>query len=267
MSEGIFLKRALATCAGMALCLSVAHAQLPNSIAGLGDSITRAALADNSFGGLSFGQPEHSWTTGYESGDGVDSHYERILAANSGISGNTYNLAESGAKMDDLPGQAVDAVNSGAEYVTIQMGGNDLCRDDASQMTSVAQYTSDFTAALNTLEAGLPDAVILVTEVVRVKRVYDVGRWDFGCQFNWWVYQWCDSALRNGSTQRNQVDARNIEYNNVLRDISAQRGHPFDDDVFEWKFSKGNLSDVDCFHPDLSGQQALANVTYDASRF
>lgn len=255
------------TALAAALVAGVASAQLPNSIAGLGDSITRAALADNSLGGLDYGQPEHSWSTGYESGDGVDSHYERILAANSGIAGNTYNLAESGARMDDLPGQAVAAVSTGAEYVVIQMGGNDLCRDEASEMTSVAQYQADFTAALDTLQAGLPDAVILVTEVVRVKRVYDVGRLNFGCQLQWAVFQWCDSALRNGSTQRNQVDARNIEYNNVLRSICATRGLPFDDDVFEWAFSRGNLSDVDCFHPDRSGQQALANVTYSASRF
>lgn len=249
------------------LSAGTAHAQLPNSIAGLGDSISRAALSDNSIGGLDYGQPEHSWSTGYESGDGVDSHYERILAANPGIAGNTFNLAESGARMDDLPGQAVDAVSSGAEYVVIQMGGNDLCRDEASQMTPTAQYQADFTAALDTLQAGLPDATILVTEVVRVKRVYDVGKWDFWCQVKWGIFQWCDSALRNGSSQRNQVDARNIEYNNILRSICASRGLPFDDDVFEWKFSKGNLSDVDCFHPDKSGQQALANVTYDASRF
>src|SRR5690606_28252157 len=145
------------------------------------------------------------------------------------------------------------------EYVVIQMGGNDLCRDEASEMTPTAQYQADFTTALDTLQAGLPDAVILVTEVVRVKRVYDVGRWDFWCQVKWGIFQWCDSALRNGSTQRNQVDARNIEYNNLLRSICATRGVPFDDDVFEWNCSKGNLSDVDCFHPDNSGRQALAS--------
>ncbi|MCC6154959.1 MAG: hypothetical protein IT367_14435, partial [Candidatus Hydrogenedentes bacterium] len=59
-----------------------ANAAYPNSIAGLGDSITRAALSDNSIGGLNYGQPEHAWSTGYSSSDGVNSHYERILAAN-----------------------------------------------------------------------------------------------------------------------------------------------------------------------------------------
>ena len=239
----------------------------PNSIAGLGDSISRAALSDNSIGGLSYGQPEHSWSTGYSSTDGVSSHYERILSANPGINGHTYNLAESGAQMDDLPGQAVNAVNSGAEYVVIQMGGNDVCADSSAEMTTVASYQANLNTALDTLQAGLPDATILVTEVVRVKRVYDVGRTNLGCLLQWNIFQWCDNVLRNGSTQRNQADARNIEYNNVLRTTCAARGIPFDDDVFEWTFSRGNLSDVDCFHPDMSGQNLLANITYDASRF
>ena len=134
-------------------------------------------------------------------------------------------------------------------------------------MTPVANYDANFRTAINTLKAGLPSAKILVTEVVRVKRVYDVGRYNLGCLLQWNVFQWCNSALRNGSTQRNQADARNIEYNNALRTASAQLGVLFDDDVFEWQFSRGNLSDIDCFHPDLSGQNLLAGVTYDASRF
>ncbi|MBI3119721.1 MAG: hypothetical protein HYZ00_13590 [Candidatus Hydrogenedentes bacterium] len=244
-----------------------ATAQLPNSIAGLGDSITRAALADNSIGGLSYGQPEHSWSVGYEAGDGVDSHYERVKAANPGINGNYWNLAESGAQADDLPGQANAAVATGADYVVIQMGGNDVCADSTSGMTPTATYQGHFTTALDTLQAGLPDATILVTEVVRVKRVYDVGKYNLGCQLAWSTFQWCNNVLRNGSTQRNAADARNIEYNNALRSLCAARGLPFDDDVFEWQFSRGNLSDVDCFHPDKSGQNLLAGITYDASRF
>ena len=244
-----------------------ANAAYPNSIAGLGDSITRAALSDNSIGGLNYGQPEHSWSTGNSSTDGVNSHYERIRAANPAIGNNTFNLAESGANMADLPGQANAAVSSGAQYIVIQMGGNDVCADEASQMTPVANYDANFRTAINTMKAGLPSAKILVTEVVRVKRVYDVGRLNLGCLLQWNVFQWCDSVLRNGSTQRSQADARNIEYNNALRTASAQLGVLFDDDVFEWQFSRGNLSDIDCFHPDLSGQNALANATYDASRF
>jgi lysophospholipase L1-like esterase len=239
----------------------------PNSMAVLGDSISRATLADGSLGGLDYGQPEYSWATGDKPNDAVLSHYERILAANSGISGNNHNLAKSGARMSAIPGQALNAVNTGVEYVVIQIGGNDLCRDDASQMTPTATFLSQFQTAMDTLQNGLPDATIVYTETVRVKRVYDVGKNNFGCQTAWYTFQWCNSALLNGSTQRAQVDARNIEYNNVTRTECAARGIPFDDDVFEWAFSRSNLSSVDCFHPSRSGQHALASITYDASRF
>ena len=239
----------------------------PDSIAVLGDSISVAALSDGTIGGLTAGQPQHSWATGDSSSDGVTSHYERIRAANPAIDGHNINHAVSGARMDDIPGQAVNAVNSGVEYVVIQIGGNDLCRDNASDMTSTAQFLADFQTAMDTLQNGLPDATIVMTETVRVRRVYDVGRTNFGCLLKWAIFQWCNSALRNGSTQRNQVDARNIEYNNAIRTECASRGIAFDDDVFEWAFSRGDLSSVDCFHPDLSGQAALANITYDASRF
>jgi lysophospholipase L1-like esterase len=246
---------------------SVSAQNWPDSMGALGDSITRAALADNSIGGLSYGQPEHSWSTGYSSTDGVSSHYERIRAQNAAINGSNFNLAESGANMADLPGQANLAVTAGAQYVTIQMGANDVCADSTSGMTSTTSYEANFRAAIDTLKAGLPDAVILVTEVVRVRRVYDVGWTNLGCQLKWYTFQWCNNVLLNGSTQRSQADARNVAYNNILRTVCAEKGVPFDDDVYEWQFSRSNLSSVDCFHPALSGQNLLANVTYDAARF
>ncbi len=46
----------------------------PNSLAALGDSITRATLANDTAGGFTFGQPRHSWSAGYQPRDGVDSH-------------------------------------------------------------------------------------------------------------------------------------------------------------------------------------------------
>lgn len=237
----------------------------PDSVAALGDSITRAAVADDSADGLNFGQPQHSYATGYEAGDGVNSHFERIQAANPGVVG--YNLAESGADMDNLLEQANNAVTVGAEYVIIEMGGNDVCKDSAAEMTSVAQYEAEFNVAADALQAGLPDSLILVNEVPNVKRIYDVGRWNFGCQFKWYLFQFCDSMLRNGSTERNQAHARNIEYNNVLRDEAAARGFAFDDDVFEYNFARSDLSDVDCFHPAISAHAVFADRTYDAARF
>ncbi|MBI2432141.1 MAG: hypothetical protein HYV26_04655 [Candidatus Hydrogenedentes bacterium] len=244
-----------------------ARAQLPHSIAALGDSITRAALADNTIAGLAFGQPEHSWITGNDAEDGVQSHYERIEAAADGTNLRAWNFAVSGAKADDLPGQAVAAVMWGAEYVVLQIGGNDVCADHLGEMTPTAAFERDLDTTLETLQTGLPDAVILVTEVVRVRRVFDAGKLRLGCWLRWVVFGWCDNVLRNGSQQRAAADARNIEYNEVLRNLCEQRGVPFADNVFEIPFARQDLSNVDCFHMSESGQNRLAETTYDPSRF
>src|SRR3990172_8776014 len=71
----------------------------PDSMASLGDSITRAA---NSGPSLFGDQPQYSWSTGENST--VQSHYFRILQQNSLISGNNYNDAVSGARMTHLDG-------------------------------------------------------------------------------------------------------------------------------------------------------------------
>ena len=68
----------------------------PDSMASLGDSITRAVNPEFFLLG---DQPQYSWSTGDNSA--VQSHYYRILQKNSAISGNSYNDAVSGAKMID----------------------------------------------------------------------------------------------------------------------------------------------------------------------
>ncbi len=249
------------------LAVGAAAQNLPNSIGVLGDSISRATLADDTIRGITFGQPQHVWSTGDDSRDGFESHYERILADNPAIQGNNRNFADSGAKMDDMPGQAMDAVNAGVEYITLQIGGNDLCRDEASSMTSVARWETDFRTTVDILQAGLPDSTILVTETVRPVTLFEAAEGDFWCEIKWWVFGFCDSALRNGSSERAQVDARGIEYNNVLRNVCAEKGVPFNDDVYETPFRKTDVSNVDCFHPAISGHAMLSEGTYDPSIF
>jgi hypothetical protein len=239
---------------------------LPNSMAAIGDSISQAAVADDR---IDTKEPEHSWSTGDDSDDSVNSHYERILAVNPGILGNNFNNAVNGSKSDDLMGQVIMTISQGVDYVTILMGGNDVCGDNVSEdeLTPTATFRGLFNDALDTLQAGLPDATILVVELPRISRIHEVGRFNFGCQLKWWLFRFCDNVLRNGIIQRNIATARNIEYNNVLRTLTASKGIFFEDDIFEVNFSRENLSDVDCFHPAIALQSDLADVSYDADRF
>jgi len=72
----------------------------PNSMASLGDSITRAFNT----GGVPFTDaPGNSWSTGTRTF--VQSHYVRILAAEPAILERDFNDAESGAKVSELEAQ------------------------------------------------------------------------------------------------------------------------------------------------------------------
>ena len=245
----------------LSMPLSAVAQNYPNAMATIGDSISRGALADDS---LDDDQPEHVWSTGV-SADACNSHLERIRVAKPAAVG--YNNAWNGAQSDDLLAQATTTASQGVQYVTIQMGGNDVCGDNTAEMTSVATWTARWNEAIDVLQAGLPGADILVTGVVNVRRVYDVGASNFGCQLKWNAFGWCDNMLTNGSTQRNEATTRLVAYNSALSSLTASQGVWYDADSYAVAFSRGQLSSIDCFHPDVSLNGNLADVTYSASRF
>ncbi|MFC5263821.1 hypothetical protein ACFPJ1_17040 [Kribbella qitaiheensis] len=59
---------------------------------------------------------------------------------------------------------------------------------------------------------------------------------------------------------------RTIAFNTVLREEwAAYPLCPYDDDVTVNQFSRSQISKLDYFHPSLSGQAALAHVTWTHS--
>src|SRR5688572_28677801 len=142
----------------------------PNSMASMGDSITRGFNAC----GWYVDCTSRSWSTGdYGS---VNSHYLRIRSKNAVINGRNYNDARSGARMTDLNGQAQTAVNRGVQYVTILMGANDACTSSESTMTPLATFRAQLDAALATLKNGLPNAAVFVSSVPDIKRLWFIGK-------------------------------------------------------------------------------------------
>jgi lysophospholipase L1-like esterase len=239
---------------------------LPNSIASIGDSITRAFDVCCFYGDY----PEHSWATGYDDTDVVSSQYERILAQNPAIAGATYNDAVTGSRMADAPGQAAEAVAQGADYVTILMGANDLCTDSGATMTKPADFQSQFEATLATLEAGLPaGAHIFVSSIPDVYQLWLVLHDDPAAQLVWAVAQICQSLLSpfNSERDRQRVVRRELTFNRILQQGCRQYANCRFDRyaTYAFKFTADMVSTLDYFHPNLSGQAALADVTWAAS--
>jgi hypothetical protein len=130
----------------------------PNSIAVIGDSISTATGT----GGLGAEVPNNSWATGNNTS--VNSNYRRILAMNPAISGKNYNMASNGRRMVHGVPQA-QALPLDTEYVQIQLGGNDLCMPTVPQMTSLADYRSQFADTLAAIKQRVPDALVFVASV------------------------------------------------------------------------------------------------------
>jgi lysophospholipase L1-like esterase len=239
---------------------------LPSSIAAIGDSITRATDVCCWYGD----HPAQSWSTGGGIFDGIKSHYERIFALKPTVYGHNYNDAKSGAKMRDAAAQAQAAVAQGARYVTVLMGGNDVCTSSLSTMTGVSDFQAQFEAAMSMLAAGLPGgAHVFVSSIPNVYRLWRLFHDNATAGLIWSVAGICQSMLSPTNTEqdRQAVVAREVAFNHVLADVCSRYAFcRFDGDAtFDYQFGAGDVSKLDYFHPSLTGQAKLAALTWQRS--
>jgi lysophospholipase L1-like esterase len=238
----------------------------PGTMASIGDSITRAADVCCWYGD----HPANSWSTGGASWDGVTSHYERIRAVNPAIAGRNYNDAVSGAKMSSGPAQAQRAVTQQVQYVTLLLGANDLCTASPTTMTPVDTFRGQLHETLQILMGGLPkNALVFVSSIPDVYQLWQIYHTSWTARVVWDVADICQSLLAPSRTeeQRQKVRQRNVQFNAVLAEQCALYTRcRFDGNaVFNFQFSRADISGLDYFHPSLAGQAALASVTWAQS--
>jgi lysophospholipase L1-like esterase len=229
----------------------------PATIAALGDSITRG-FDDCS---LLKDCPQVSWATGTNSE--VSSLAERLGA-------RSWNFAVTGSRMSALNAQASRAAAVRPQLVTVLMGANDACRALVGDMTAVAQYRSEFTAAMDTLHRTSPQTEVYVSSIPDLARLWSVGHLNpLGAQI--WNLGICPAMLAHsqslGATdqaRRDTVRARVIAYNAALREVCGQYPRCRYDDgaVFRYPFTTNELSSWDWFHPGPAGQARLAQLAY-----
>jgi lysophospholipase L1-like esterase len=240
----------------------------PSSMASLGDSITRGFNA--------CGWYVDCASTSFSTGDNssVNSHYLRIRTRNWAINGRYYNDARSGAKAADLPGQVEQAVAQQVGYVTILIGANDACTSSEASMSTVTTFRGSIDTALARLTTALPNVKVLIISVPDIKRLWDVGRQNLAALSAWSVFRVCQSMLANPTSmsttdknRRNRVRQRVIDFNAQLAAACGAYGANCVYDtgaVFDYRFVLGEVSRWDYFHPNTSGQTALARISYAA---
>ena len=240
---------------------------LPKTMAAVGDSISQAASTGGSLGA---DYPQNSWSTGTNST--VNSHYLRLLALGAPISGQNNNLSVSGAKAAGLNAQMINVAAIDPAYLTVQIGGNDLCTDTFAQMTPVTDFRAQFQTAMTTLTSGSPNTNVFVASIPDAYQLWSLFHGNWWARLIWSAGGVCQSLLANPtSTQavdvqrRLDVQLRNIAYNTQLSEVCATFTKcRFDNNaVFYTQFTKSDIAG-DYFHPSIAGQAKLSSVSWAA---
>ena len=234
----------------------------PQRIVAFGDSITRAFLADGNVAAIG-DQPQYSWATGTSSA--VNSLAERIRTATGNVTAT--NTAVSGASMNGLLGQVNTANPANAQYATILMGANDVCRANEGAMTSVADYRAQLISGLNQLTSNEPEARIFIASIPDVFQVWQTFKDNATARAIWSQFRVCQSLFANPEStapadleRRQRVRQRVIDYNSQLSDVcSMYLRCRFDQNLLFNTPISATLITADYYHPSIAGQQALAS--------
>jgi lysophospholipase L1-like esterase len=234
-------------------------------MAAAGDSISRATNTGSSecTGGDCL---PVSWSTGTSLA--VNSHYRRLLAVNAELRDHAGNVAVAGSRMTNLEAQMKKAAALKVQYVTVLMGANDVCTPDIAGMTPTSTFRADFERAMSTFFTADPGASVFVSSLPNVARLWLLFHDDPKAAGIWQAGKICQSMLNpnNTSTDRQAVIQRESEYNSALASVCARLARCRWDEgaAYGYSFTTGDVSTVDYFHPSASGQNSLANVSWDA---
>ncbi|MDP9245494.1 MAG: GDSL-type esterase/lipase family protein [Chloroflexota bacterium] len=229
-------------------------------MASLGDSITRAY---NTGPSAYQDYPAGSWSTGTI----ATSHATRLSLAATSV----FNDAVSGTKMFDLARQAGVANARGVGYITILMGGNDICTRTTGEMTDPALFGRQFNDALSAISPGTR---VFVASIPNVTNLLTVLKGNASARFIWSIFGICQSLLaRPTSTlpadaaRRKAVSDENVALNAQLAAVCSQFANCLFDGlaVYNTVFVASDVSTRDYFHPSPSGQKKLACATWAVS--
>jgi hypothetical protein len=131
----------------------------PNAIALLGHSGATGFDSDPARPGADAKQ--NSWATG--DNPAVNSIYLRLLALNPAVRGHNLNVAVAGSRVDDLSGQADQALATQPlpGLFLIQTVDNDI-RCDGTDAANYAPFVATLTGVLKKLTSAAPKAKILI---------------------------------------------------------------------------------------------------------
>jgi lysophospholipase L1-like esterase len=224
----------------------------------VGDSITvacnAASIGDN---------PGLSWSTGMD--DRINSHLKRLaVLLKAGVQG--VNLAISGAKVADLRGQTNSLVGHKPDYVTIEVGANDLCSWREDYAAKILQFGIELRSNVSTIIENNPNVKVLLASIPDIYALWEIGSRRPECQLRWDVLGICSPMLSSNVTT--QERAAFVDRWRLINASIASVAEVFPQNVIfnsavaSARISREHISSIDCFHPSIQGQNLLADKAW-----
>ena len=229
----------------------------------LGDSLTRAYNIETLFEE----NTALSWSTGNVL---TTSHFNKFgrlfTAAGWSVTREGYNYASTG---DTLLGgdstftqRAIALAAKKPHYVTVLIGGNDLCQGYMGQANAKTAFKNKMVEALRALtQAATPPAVIAVATVPRVYNISQLPGLKNNpiCQAAWQV------VCPHFSAGQVPFEAQWLAMNQAIEAAAMEVGGPVVFDNYAVANAAIAESDVslDCFHPTANGQGNVADKVWE----
>lgn len=247
----------------------------PRSYSALGDSITTGYDSDGSFDLSTEGpQPWFAYALGNYSGNGAYpptlSIYQRLLRLypNTSTEKLTAHLeAVPGDRASDIIWQSVRAVQNQSGFVTILIGGNDVCDGSGTTYTPtpVWNFSASINHSLQILTNGLGRGVVIgLGDVVNVTHLWTLFGGNEQAQLVW--ENTCPALL---TTSGRALMQYMIPQYNHIEQLTVQRydAMGYDVSLFDienYSFSVDDVNHLDFFHPSPSGHNNLASQWWSA---
>jgi lysophospholipase L1-like esterase len=238
----------------LCLCFS-SNAFAGQVLVSLGDSITRGFNAKRLGDNTSF-----SWATGEE----VHSFWER-LSPQSGD--RVYNLAVVGAQSGDIGTQLL-FMPEVPTHVTMLIGANDMCRNKPLEHT-IANIKDNISAIY---KRGA-NIALTVVPIPKISSVYYAKKDERWCRFVWSISGLCSGFIGIHTSEEvileNQrlLDGLNSAILEIVGQFNSTNEHPrirFNPEIGIAELFNDDISDIDCFHPSIKGQQRIADMVEES---
>jgi hypothetical protein len=160
--------------------------------------------------------------------------------------------------MSALLGQMTSIAPLHPEYVTVLLGGGDVCFGS----TSTTDFAARFRAGMNALFATSPSSHVLVASI-----------WNFESLRSGVLaanpsatFPFCGSFFNASTSDRATIMNRVAQYNAALAaECATYANCLYDGDaLFNHVWSAGEVSTIDNFHPSVAGQEMISQVLFDA---